>query len=170
MSIDPSYRSYYFGLVHKKSKKWVDLFPLPYPWEFTKTVMGDTEYPTTLIESQVLYLAHDLFSRIRNGQSVREKWVKKLRFLCDHPDLNRERIKKEFEAHVDHFLAQLPTQADKPKTTGEYIEMALRIAESRTTSRIFEKIRTFAFSSDSVTTPSGISTDPRWRVWKALLL
>lgn len=114
----------YYGLKHRRSGMWVDLFEPSYPGTTVPATFLDREFEATRIETQLLHLAEDLVYRSRTGTPIRKKWQDKLRALYAWEGLDRARLEAEFDGHASRFAEAYP---EAPKTLDGYVALALAL-------------------------------------------
>ncbi len=136
IEISPSNGAYYFGLIHKKTKKWVDLFPKSDKSGLTPIEIDGVKYLAENIESQVAYLTKDILRRSSHNLPVREKWINKLRDLYSYSSLNKNLISIS-EAEVHQALDVKPSSKLK-----DWISTMMELFKSKTV------------------TPNGLSAQP----------
>jgi hypothetical protein len=114
--------SCYFGLVHKQTGKWVDLFPLLKDHKLKEIIVGSNVFLATSIESQIKYLANDLLTRARTGLPVRKKWIDKLRLLYEWQGLEKTDIRDD-ESQIEKALSLKPSSklGDVLRTTRQLL-------------------------------------------------
>ncbi len=115
---------WYYGITHISTGMNVDLFSPSDGQRLVTVEIDHTEYCATSLESQVLFLAHDILRRVRTGFPVRRKWLEKLLFLNSLKDLQREQMQSEYVAHVEHFHSVLPQKVKMPVLANDYIALA----------------------------------------------
>jgi hypothetical protein len=118
--------SWYYGLTHISTGIWVDLLSPSYNQRLVPVTLDGVEYRATSIESQILFLAHDILRRIKTGSPVRRKWLEKLSFLNSLEGLNREQLQDEYATHTPHFNSVLPQKETLPMLAADYIALASR--------------------------------------------
>ena len=130
-------RGWYYGLKHRSTGMWVDVFTAPFPLH-TKTVSFDGEtYKATSLESQILYLAHDILRRSAGCFPIRSKWIKKLSKLNGLLEIDRDVIQEEFTTHARHFSSVLRNPDNLSSSADAYIWLA---ASQKPTSYLSEKL------------------------------
>lgn len=111
LNIVESKGSYYFGLIHKKTLKWVDLFAEAYPREYATLDLAGEQYPATSLESQILWMARDMLSQISKGdagQGIHQKHLARLELLLAAPETDHDALEREFSTHAAYYAKQLP--------------------------------------------------------------
>lgn len=169
LSITESFDSYYFGLVHKKTKKWVDLFPVAYSRSCYNVRVEGKAYKAETISSQVLYLAHDLLRRIKGHKDVRQKWFNKIKFLFSQiKDVTD--FENEFSSHKQYLLEDLPRGVKIPENAHEFIQTVIecvapfvKLSTKRNWFLLFKN-----YYKDSVVTSNGIKVDSRFALLRTL--
>jgi|GEM_PF-3550470 len=136
IEISPSNGAYYFGLIHKKTKKWVDLFPKSDKSGLTPIEIDRVKYLAEGIESQAAYLTKDILRRNSYNLPVRGKWINKLQDLYNYPSLNKNLLSVS-EAEVHQALNVKPSTKLK-----DWISTMRQLFKSKTT------------------TPNGLSAQP----------
>lgn len=158
MAINSSYEGYYFGLIHKKTKRWIDIFSEPYAKAYAEIFLGGQRYLVTTLESQILHLAHDIFWRTSTSRMVAKKWVEKLDLLHTLSHISWEEIEKEFLAHREYFLAVAGDSHFSDSRS--YIREALSKGNAyKNPKALLSTLRNLG--SDSVVTSNGITVDSR---------
>ena len=167
-----AYRISYFrtSLIHKATKKWVDLFAPEYEQNFTKISIDYKMYKATTLESQILYLAHDLLSRINRNKSVREKWIKKLELLSNE-QVNWNVIQSEYENNSNYFHTVIPAKDILHYVEAKkYVEYSIFTAKDHITSNTLERLKAiFKYPDGSVATPNGIVVEKKSTALKLYL-
>lgn len=116
--------SWYYGLIHRATGKWVDLFTWTYPGATTAAEFMGTTRELSALESQVLHLARDIHLRSKSRRlPIRVKWQRKLRRLYELQELDRARLESEFAAHRPYFASMYSEAED----VEGYISSALRL-------------------------------------------
>lgn len=160
--INPSHLSYYFGMIHKKSKKWVDLFSQEYPQKLTTITVGDEEYQAIAIESQIIYLAKDLLVRSASNREVKKKWINKLELLSSQKNLDWKYMDEEFKTHGEYLLSDFKDKEKSlPKTVKAFVAFAIKHAENNS-----KKVKSFikipnTYPNDSIVTSNGIKIESK---------
>ena len=169
ISITESFDGYYFGLIHKKTKKWVDLFPTAYKRNYIDIKIGEKIYKAESIGSQILYLAHDILWRIKDRNDVRQKWIDKIKFLVSNIT-EQEAFESEFLHHKEYLLEYFPKHLKIPENVREFIELILNYATSFITPPVKKNwfLLLKNYYKDSVTTSNGITIDSRMTMLRTL--
>jgi len=136
VEISPLDDNYYFGLIHKATNRWVDLFPKVNKDCLVSIEIGGIKYLADGIENQATYLTRDILRRSSHNLPVRIKWIKKLKELYTYPSLNKS-ILKVSELEIQNALNTSPSS---------------RIKDKLSTMRQLFKNKTI--------TPSGLSAQP----------
>ena len=121
-----SMSGWYFGLTHRKTGAWVDLFTPNYERARKPILFLGKEYEAETIESQVLYLAQNILWRAQTGQTIRRKWPNKLRALMGLHELDTDAIQSEFKGHPDYFASVLPPKTELPANWHSYCELSFK--------------------------------------------
>lgn len=128
---------WYYGMKHRRTGMSVDLFT-PRRGQIMKQILinGDA-YQATSIESQILYLAHDILRRKRGGYPIRRKWIEKIEGLTKLPTTDQQAIQEEYVNNLEYFDLVLPSYHKPIKSADDYIRLA---TSQRATPWIKEKI------------------------------
>ena len=158
--INPSHGSYYFGMTHKKSKMWVDLFSVKYPQNLTTIVIDGKRFKAVSMESNSIYLARDFFCRIRAKMPLRQKWIDKLKWLTQQDILDWNAMEEEFANNRDYLLSDTAS-VHPPKSAKEFVALAIEeasahVGEARRKTSFFAQ-----YPTDSVVTTNGIRIENR---------
>jgi hypothetical protein len=169
LSISKSFNGYYFGLIHKKTGKWVDLFPLSYIRPFASAKIGEEAYKIETISSQVLYLAHNLLWRVKSGFEVRCKWVQKLEFLYSQPSLDIQAAEKEFLLYKEVLMEDFPKEMMDGTSVRSFVSDTIEYVKPFAKKERKHWFRQFKnYYKNSITTPNGISMDSRFVLLKTI--
>ena len=120
----PMFGGYHFGIIHKKTNRWVDLFSAPYEKKYKSVTIAQEQYLAETIESQILHLAQDALSLIKKKAQLREKWAQKLVVLWSLPHIDMQSIEQEFSDHKEHFMSVVP-EGQLFENASEYIKYAI---------------------------------------------
>ena|SRR3989344_3727814 len=136
IEVSSSNGSYYFGLIHKKTKKWIDLFPKLDTEGLVLIEINGKKYLAESIENQVVYLAKDILRRSLNRLPIRGKWIRKLGEMYGYSGLKKSSLNIS-EAEIKQALNVRPSS---------------RLRDWLLTARHLFKNRTV--------TPTGLSAEP----------
>jgi hypothetical protein len=132
-----SENSLYYGMIHKASGMWVDLFTPPYKQEFASVEISGRRYRVSRLESQMLYLAHDILHRAKTGYPIRTKWLVKLRTLCALPEIDWTAVESESKLHPEYLSSVLPGSEQVRLSAKDFIATAL---SKKPTSKFRDKL------------------------------
>lgn len=121
---------WYFGTKHRKTGMWVDFFSPRFAQPFAVAEIAESEYKLSSLESQILYLAHDLPSRRNKGFPVRRKWLRKLKLLYELPGIDQESLQRLYSDNREYFSSALGNGATAPVSAGDFVESTLRMKPS----------------------------------------
>ncbi len=160
MDIVESKQSYYFGMIHKKTKIWVDVFSEPYSKKYHKLTIGEKDFLRASIESQLVWMARDIISRIAAGVGIHRKHIKRLIDIMNAQCFDYQVLEEEFQNNKDYLLKKVPLVDHQAiNHVQDFIEYAVQKGKLYPKSyQSFSK----AFYPDSViTTSNGISIEPK---------
>ncbi len=165
-AIENSFNSYYFGLVHKKTKKWVDLFSPVFIGECKTVVIDKNTYKCTSIESMILYLAYDLLWRVAVKKGIKQKWIDKI-LLLNKCVINRELLNQEFSQNYSKLTEYATISSQTVLSVDEFIKTAVITAQPRVISDTVWSIKAFFTSlKKTLVTSNGITVDSRLNIFR----
>ena len=101
-------------MIHKKTKKWVDLFPKNDKKGLVPITIEGAVYLAESIENQVTYLTKDILRRNTHNLPVRVKWMHKLRDLYSYSNLNKNLLNIS-DREINQALNVKPTSKFRDK-------------------------------------------------------
>lgn len=108
MHLVESKDSYAFGLIHKKTGFWVDIFSEPYKKVYKEIVVGGKQYPAESLETQILWMVRDIVSRMQKGAGIHRKHIARIEWLMTVPEFDRDAYSKEFEENREYYMKKVP--------------------------------------------------------------
>lgn len=155
-----SKESYYFGLIHRKTGIWTDVFSEPYRRRYKPVVLGSETCRASTVESQILWMARDMLSRVKKRTGIHRKHVARLRQCMQWQGLDHRALAEEFEAHRDYYFDKVPEdrKALLPTVT-DYVDYAIRQGDSYP--RSYDSWSKSRYPEESITTTNGISIESR---------
>jgi hypothetical protein len=114
----------YFGMVHRATGLWVDIYTAPHPVLSTWLALGERKIRTQIPEETFFALVKDLLLRDRDRRTVRPKWVASAKLLWRHVD--RRLVFQLMDRYVDEYSDLVP-RGIAIGASGDVVDCAINV-------------------------------------------
>ncbi|HXH27204.1 MAG TPA: hypothetical protein VNG90_04875 [Candidatus Acidoferrum sp.] len=150
--IDRMGRGYYFGMVHKTSGLWVDIFTPEHTPSFVPVVVAGQAINVESIPETLYAILRDLLWRQQRGMLIRASLVEAAALLWKYVD--HDQLYRIFAAHPGEYQSLVP--ADIAKTPEAITAHALTIAPFKPADWSPQP----SYPTDCINTENGITIEP----------
>jgi hypothetical protein len=157
-AIDPSAKGYYFGMIHKNTKIWTDIFMPFYSGKLASIAINGKYYQTVVIEDGLLWRVYDiLWRKQKPSMRIEKKWIDTVKRLRNRKEIDHQLLQDLFESHRPFVLENLGVNLRESNIE----ELLDRVEKIPPTPKMLVKFPPdgMKFPSDGVTTENGISVD-----------
>ena len=167
---------YYFGMIHKKTGRWVDLLTDPYPKEYKDIELGHEHYKVSTLETQILWMACDIIWRTVKKLPIHKKYLDKLAWFLTSPSTDMAGLEQEYQSHQQHYLKRI--SEDKRAELSDARKYVLyAIEQGMFYDRDYKVWDKIGYPTDCVMTSNGIAIESKatfkilffYHVWDFLM-
>jgi hypothetical protein len=157
-AIDPSAKGYYFGMIHKNTRIWTDIFMPFYSGKLASIAINGKYYQTVVIEDGLLWRVYDiLWRKQKPGMRIEQKWIDTVKRLRNRKEVDYQLLQDLFESHRPFVLENLGINL-RERNIEELLDRVEKIPPTPKVP-IKSPPDCIQFPSDCVTTENGISVD-----------
>ena len=151
---------YYFGMIHKKTGRWVDLLTDPYEKQYKNIEIGGVSYKVSNLETQILWMARDIIWRIVKKLPIHKKYLNKLAWFLAAPSTDMAGLEQEYQSHQQHYLKKVPDdKRGELSNARKYILYA--IEQGMFYDRDYKVWDKVGYPTDCVMTSNGITIESK---------